>query len=83
MEPQNWNPYDSSRRISDEVFGQLFVEIFDLTEDVVTTVKLVGLGTGKILYNLQNRVSKVSIRRKQFEFFDDMGVEVWKQELFT
>jgi hypothetical protein len=42
----------------------------------VTVAKLVGLGKGKILENLQNRVSTTAIVRSQFEIFDDMGVEV-------
>jgi hypothetical protein len=38
-----------SRRVSDEVFGRNFVEIFYLVEDGVTTVKLVGLGRWNML----------------------------------
>jgi hypothetical protein len=33
-----------SRRVSDEVFGQFFLEILDRAEDGVTVPKLVGLG---------------------------------------
>jgi hypothetical protein len=52
------------------------VEIFDLPENGVTVTKLVGLGKGKILENLQKHVSTTPIARRQFEIFDDMGVEV-------
>jgi hypothetical protein len=31
------------------------------------------------LENLQNRVSTPPIARRQFEIFDDMGEEAWKQ----
>ena len=72
-----------TRRVSDEVFRSIFWEIFGLVEDCVTAVKLVGLGKGKILENLQKRVSTAPIARRQFEIFDDMGVEAWKQGLFT
>jgi hypothetical protein len=40
----------------------------------------VGLGRGKILENLQKRVSTTPIAWRQFEIFDDLGVEVWKQD---
>ncbi len=45
--------------------------------------RLVGLGKGKILENLQKHVSTTPIVWRQFEIFDDMGVEAWKQGLFT
>ena len=72
-----------SRRVSDEVFKPIFCEIFGLAEDCVTAAKLVGLGKGKILENLQKRVSTAPIARRQFEIFDEIGVEAWKQGLFT
>jgi hypothetical protein len=40
---------EPSSRVSDEVFGQFFVEILDLAEDCVTAAELVGLGPWKIL----------------------------------
>ncbi len=61
----------------------IFCEIFGLAEDCVTAAKLVGLGKVKILENLQNRVSTAPIVWRKFEIFDDMGVETWKQGLFT
>jgi hypothetical protein len=45
--------------------------------------EMVGLGKGKILENLQKGVSTAPIARRQFEIFDDMGVEAWKQGLST
>jgi hypothetical protein len=54
-----------------------------LAEDDVTTAKLVGLRKAKILENHQKHVSTAPIERSQFEIFDDMGVEAWKQGLCT
>jgi hypothetical protein len=72
-----------SRRVSDKVFGPFFVEILDLAEDCVTAAKLVGLGPWKILGKSPKARFNIVNYARQFESFDDMGVEVWKQGLFT
>jgi hypothetical protein len=45
--------------------------------------KLVGLGNGIFFENLLQRVSTAPSEQRQFEIFDDMGVEAWKQGLST
>jgi hypothetical protein len=58
--------------VSDEVFRPIFCEIFGLAEACVRNgSEMVGLGKGKILENLQKRVSTAPIARRQFEIFDD------------
>jgi hypothetical protein len=44
---------------------------------------MVGLGIGKYLEKSPNPFFNIVNCVRQFEFFDDMGVEVWKQGLFT